>query len=195
VFANVPRASRTIRSVVCDGERQFHLPDHRPMAAGKSTVARLLAERFARTVHLEGDVFRRSIVSGRVEMTPDPSAEALDQLRLRYSLAAAAAETYAAHGFTVVVEDVVAGPLLPEFLSLIDYRPLYVVVLLPSVDALASRDEPRSSRGYGIWSAPELRAVFVDETPRLGLWIDSTDQTPAETVEAVIEHTRDAAVG
>jgi hypothetical protein len=93
------------------------------------------------------------------------------------------------------VEDVVAGPLLPEFLSLIDYRPLYVVVLLPSVDALASRDEPRSSRGYGIWSAPELRAVFVDETPRLGLWIDSTDQTPAETVEAVIEHTRDAAVG
>src|SRR6184192_104019 len=33
-----------------------------PMAAGKSTVAHLLASRFDRGVHLEGDVFRRSIV-------------------------------------------------------------------------------------------------------------------------------------
>lgn len=57
-----------------------------PMAVGKSTVARLLASRFERGVHLEGDVFRRSIVSGRAEMTPDPSPEALDQLRLRYRL-------------------------------------------------------------------------------------------------------------
>ena len=128
-------------------------------------------------------------------MTPDPPAEALDQLRLRYRLAAAAAQTYAAHGFAVVLEDVVAGPLLPEFVTLIDYRPMYVVVLLPSADALASREEARSSRGYGIWGAPELRAAFADETPRLGLWIDSTDQTPAETVGTVIEHTRDATVG
>jgi len=61
-----------------------------PMAAGKSTVARLLASRFARAAHLEGDIFRRSIVSGRVEMTPEPSPEALAQLRLRYRLAATA---------------------------------------------------------------------------------------------------------
>jgi len=36
-----------------------------PMAAGKSTVARLLASRFERGVYLEGDLFRRSIVAGR----------------------------------------------------------------------------------------------------------------------------------
>jgi adenylate kinase family enzyme len=35
-----------------------------PMAAGKSTAARLLASRFERGVHLEGDVFRRFVVSG-----------------------------------------------------------------------------------------------------------------------------------
>ena len=81
-----------------------------PMAAGKSTVARLLASRFERGgVHLEGDVFRRSIVSGRAEMTPDPSPEALDQLRLRYRLAAAAADTFFEAGFTVALEDVVRG--------------------------------------------------------------------------------------
>ena len=43
------------------------------MAAGKSTVARLLASRFERGVHLEGDFFRRSVVSGRAEMTPEPT--------------------------------------------------------------------------------------------------------------------------
>ena len=69
------------------------------MAAGKSTVARLLASRFDRSVHLEGDVFRRFVVSGREEMTPDATPEALEQLRLRYRLAAAAADVYFEAGF------------------------------------------------------------------------------------------------
>ena len=64
-----------------------------PMAAGKSTVARLLASRFTRGVCLEGDLFRRSIVSGREDITPDASPEALEQLRLRYSLAAFAEDS------------------------------------------------------------------------------------------------------
>lgn len=83
-----------------------------PMAAGKSTAARLLASRFERGVHVEGDVFRKSIVRGREEMTPDPSPDALDQLRLRYSLAASATDGYFVAGFTVALEDVAAGPFL-----------------------------------------------------------------------------------
>ena len=47
------------------------------MAAGKSTVARRVAERLERGVHLPGDVFRRMIVSGRSDMTADASDEAL----------------------------------------------------------------------------------------------------------------------
>ena len=100
------------------------------MAAGKSTVARLLAERFDCGVHLEGDFFRRSIVSGRVEMTPHASPEAAAQLRLRYRLAAAAADTYSQAGFTVVLEDVIAGPLLGEYRTSIHSRPCHVIVLI-----------------------------------------------------------------
>ena len=80
-----------------------------PSAAGKTTVARLLAEQFRRGVHLEGDFFRRSIVAGRHEMTPALEAEALEQLRLRYRLAASAADSYVEAGFTVVLDDVIAG--------------------------------------------------------------------------------------
>ena len=35
------------------------------MAAGKSTVADLLAIRLPKSVHIHGDVFRRMVVSGR----------------------------------------------------------------------------------------------------------------------------------
>jgi GrpB-like predicted nucleotidyltransferase (UPF0157 family) len=137
-----------------------------PMAAGKSTVAQLLASRFERGVHLEGDVFRRSIVSGRVEMTPDPSPEALEQLRLRYRLAAAAADTYFGAGFTVALEDVVAGPLLGDYRTMIRSRPCHVIVLVPSLEAVAARESERPHTGYGAWTVAQLYDGFVSATPQ-----------------------------
>lgn len=62
------------------------------MAFGKSTIAQLLAERLPRSVHLRDDGFRRIIVSGREEVTPQPPTEAIAQLRLRYQESAAVAD-------------------------------------------------------------------------------------------------------
>jgi hypothetical protein len=153
-----------------------------PMGAGKTTVARLLAERFDRGVHLEGDLFRRSILAGRAEMTPNPSDEALSQLRLRYRLAATAAEAYAEAGFTVVWEDVVAGPLLDEVVSIVVTWPLHVVVLLPSPDAISARAASR----YTNWSIEELHGAFADATPRLGFWLDTSELSPEATVDEIL---------
>jgi len=160
-----------------------------PSAAGKSTAGRLLAERFSRGVFLEGDIFRRSIVSGRHEMTPTASPEALSQLRLRYRLAAAAADTYFKAGFTVVLEDVIAGPLLCECVELIQSRPLHVVVLVPSVPTVAAREAARDTDGYSRFSVEELHRGFLEGTPRLGLWLDTSDQTPLQTVEEILLRT------
>jgi chloramphenicol 3-O-phosphotransferase len=164
------------------------------MAAGKTTVARLLAGRFARGVHLEGDVFRRSVVSGRVEMEPDAGEEALAQLRLRYRLAAAAADTYAAAGFAVVWEDVIAGPLLTEAAALVRARPLRLVVLLPRREVVAAREAGRAERGYGAWSIDGLYDGFARDTPRLGLWLDTSGQTPDETVDRILATAGETAV-
>ena len=160
-----------------------------PMAAGKSTVARLLASRFERGVHLEGDVFRRSIVSGRLEMTPDPSPEALEQLRLRYRLAAAAADTYVGAGFTVALEDVVAGPLLGDYRTMIRSRPCHVIVLVPSVQAIVARESQRAHQGYGAWTVQQLYDGFVSATPRVGIWLDTTDLTAEQTVQTILAQT------
>jgi len=157
-----------------------------PMAAGKSTVSRLLAQRFERGVYLEGDLFRRSIVSGRADMTPSASAEALEQLRLRYALGAATADAYHRAGFAVVLEDVVAGPMLEEYRSMIQGEPCHVIVLLPTYEALVARESSRPETGYTDWTVEELHGVFATDTPRIGLWLDTSDQTPEETVDAIL---------
>ena len=160
-----------------------------PMAAGKSTVGRLLATRFEHGVCLEGDLFRRSILRGREDMTPDASPEAVRQLRLRYGLAAAAADEYFDAGFSVAVEDVVAGPILSDYAEMIRSRPCHVVVLLPSLDAVVDREAEREQKGYGKWTVETLYEGFATETPRIGLWLDTTELTPDETVEAILAQT------
>jgi cytidylate kinase len=144
-----------------------------PQAAGKTTVAGLVAQSFARGVFIEGDVFRRFVVAGRADMTEDASAEALLQLRLRYRLARETAHAYEAAGFEVVVEDVVAGHLLEEI------APLYerVVVLFPNEAAVRAR-RPE----FAEW----VYRVFADDTPRVGEWIDSSSLTPDETAAAIL---------
>lgn len=117
------------------------------MAAGKSTVAQLLAERLPRAAHVRGDVFRRMIVSGRVEPVPseDPdapeAAEATAQLWTRYRLSAMVADGYAGAGFTAIVQDVILGRDLADYVDLLAARPRNVVVLTPSREVVAAREQ------------------------------------------------------
>ena len=100
------------------------------MAAGKATVAQLLAERFERSAHLRGDRFRRMIVRGNAA----PNTDAFEaELRLRYTLGAQSADGYA-----------------------------------------------------GDWTVAQLDRILRDETPPVGHWIDNSDQTPEQTVEAIL---------
>ncbi|HEX4819974.1 MAG TPA: AAA family ATPase [Acidimicrobiales bacterium] len=165
-------------------------------ASGKSTVAELLAQRFERGVHVKGDVFRRMVVSGRAEMSASPSADGWDQLRLRYRLGAATADAYHAAGFSVVVQDVVVGQVLDEYVAAIRSRPRFVVVLAPRPDVVEAREAGRAKVAYrdGAPTVDALDHALRHETPRLGLWLDSSDQRPDETVEEIIERADEARV-
>jgi adenylate kinase len=164
------------------------------MAAGKSTVAELLAQEFERGVHLRGDIFRKMIVTGRDPITPELGDEAMRQLDLRQRLAASAANQYWRDDFTVVLQDIYAGPALPNVLGRLEISPLYVVVLSPRPDVVAERAAQRDKSGYGQWDVEKFCSDFVDETPHVGLWLDTSDQSPEETVEEILHRRYDARV-
>jgi chloramphenicol 3-O-phosphotransferase len=164
------------------------------MAAGKSTVAELLAHNLASSVHIRGDVFRRMVINGRADMTPEPSAEAQRQLALRYDLAASTADAYAAAGFDAIVQDVIIGHDLASFVERITTRPRHLIVLSPSVTALQWREEQRAKAGYVHFSPSALDEVLRSETARIGYWLDSSAQTPQETVADILANLDRAAV-
>ncbi len=162
-------------------------------AAGKSSVAQALAERLECSVHVRGDVFRRMVINGRVEMGPsDPPPEALRQLQLRYALAATVADGYAEAGFNVVLQDIVLGSDLTDMVAAIRHRPLAVVVLAPRADVVVQRDAARqAARGKvayrpGDEGVAELDAHLRTATPRIGLWLDTSDQTVDETADEIL---------
>jgi chloramphenicol 3-O-phosphotransferase len=165
-------------------------------AAGKSSVAQALAERLpGRTAHVHGDQFRRWIVGGRAEMTPGAAEEAFRQLRLRHLLTAQACDTYADAGFAAVAQDVVLGDELPTLVAAIRTRPLHVVVLAPRPDAVAAREAGRDKQAYGgPWTVEALDQVLRHETPRVGLWLDSSDLSVAETAEEIVRRADESRV-
>jgi cytidylate kinase len=162
-------------------------------AAGKSTVAQLLAERLPRSVHVRGDLFRRMIINGRADMTPDPASEAVRQLRLRYQLAATVSDAYFQAGFTVVMQDVILGTHLAEMTAMVRSRPLLVVVLAPQVSTIADREKNRGKTAYGTWAIRQLDDLLRHDTPRLGLWLDTSNQTAAETADEILSRAWDEA--
>jgi len=164
-------------------------------AAGKSTVAPLLAARMGPpAATLDGDVFYRGVVAGAEIMTPDPSPEAVRQLELRYDASALVAQHYADNGFDFVCSDIVLGEHVERWFSRLRNVDPYLVVLVPSVESIVAREVGRGGgNAYRDWQEPSgsladaVRALQagLDGIPQRGLWLDTTGQTPAETVDAI----------
>ncbi|MBT2533583.1 phosphotransferase [Arthrobacter sp. ISL-48] len=163
------------------------------MASGKSTVADALARRLNRAAHVRGDMFRRMIVSGQAAMSSPLSSEALAQLHLRQRLAAGTAVEYARAGITAVVQDLYLGGDLPRMISMVQHRPLYLFVLAPQVGVVEVRELAREKSGYGAeWSVAAFDRHLREETPRLGLWLDTSDLTVEQTIDGMLENLSEA---
>jgi cytidylate kinase len=162
-------------------------------AAGKSTIGRLLAERFDRGAFIDGDVLANMVVSGRSSMTPDPSDEAVAQLHLRYAQASSLADSFHAVGFTAGWADNIYGDDLVRQVERVRAQPLVVVVLAPSSEAVVRRELARGIDAYRDWRGDGTLEATVAEfqgylaaAPHVGLWLDTSCQSPAEMVDAII---------
>ena len=158
-------------------------------AAGKSTVAHLLAGQFARGVHVEGDVLQHMIVSGREGVQePGPlSAEEARQYRLRLKHMCLLGRSFLEAGFTVVLDDIITGEDWPDVQDYLRGLPCDLIVLAPQVEVVATvRDRSRTKRPLG-----EAWAIYLDDVMRAtmqgtGHWLDTSEQTAEETVEHIL---------
>lgn len=165
------------------------------MAAGKSSVAQALAERLPKSVHVRGDVFRRMIVGGREELGFELNDEAYEQLRLRYRIAATVAGLYLQAGFTVVHQDIILGQDLADVVRYYRGEPLYVVVLCPRPEVVAGRETGRAKTGYADLADVEaFDRVLRTDTPRIGLWLDTSTMSLAATVDQILARLAEARV-
>jgi chloramphenicol 3-O-phosphotransferase len=142
----------------------------------------------------EQRAYGRRPVQVRDDMAPEASPEALRQLELRYRIAGHVVDAYADAGFDVVVQDVILGAHLQHYITLIRSRPLHVVVLLPRPEVVVLRESGRKKSAYGHWSIEELDDVLRSQTSRIGLWLDTSAQTPDETVDEILARRAEALV-
>src|SRR5262245_28613272 len=143
---------------------------------GKSTVARVIARRLPRSAHVEAEALQRFVVGGSVWPDGEPHTEAMRQLRLRGRNVALLADSFFDAGFTPIIDDVVIGSRLAELRGDLRSRPLLFVLLVPRLAVVRARNRERPGKDvFEAWR--HLDAVARAETPRIGLWLDTSDQT------------------
>lgn len=149
-----------------------------PPGAGKSTIARALASRQQKAVHLHTDDLWHYVVAGAVP----PYAPAADaQTHVVLDVIAGAAFTYTLGGFTTFVDGIVGPwdaasppPASPNPSEL----PLHHVVLRPSREVALTRAQQRT--------AP---TALTQEAPILQMWDQFAD--PGELERHVLDTSRD----
>ncbi|MCF2530917.1 AAA family ATPase [Yinghuangia soli] len=156
-----------------------------PPGAGKSAVARLLADAYESSVHLHADDFWHYIKRGAL---PPYLPEAHRQNQVVIRVIAEAAFGYARGGYRVVVDGIVGPWFLDAFRETAAATdvPMHYVVLRPDQATTVHR---ATSRGPGALTAPEpvrsLHRQFSGLEELEAHVADSTDWTPEETADRV----------
>ena len=101
------------------------------------------------------------------------------------------ADEYSEAGFCAVVQDNIFGADVTRWLHSVTARPRHLVVLRPSVAVIRQREQQRlEATGKIAYRpgefTPEDLDGFMDETPRVGLWLDTSDMTADETVSQIL---------
>ena len=153
--------------------------------AGKSTVAQALARRFDPGAWVSADALHKMIVSGGRWPAADAySGTAERQLRLRLKNACLLGQSFVQDGVTAVLDDIVIGSRVDELLQHLAGERFVFVMLTPRLDVVRERE---CGRGTELWKQWEwLDDEIRTKTPRIGLWLDNSDQTPDETVDEIM---------
>jgi chloramphenicol 3-O-phosphotransferase len=168
--------------------------------AGKSTVSTLLAGRFERAAYVSADTLQKMILSGREwpqadqrgVNTPDYEDEAVRQLRLRLHNACLLACSFYSAGFTAIIDDIVVGDRLADLQEDLAGVGFLFVMLHPSIETVRDRERQRGTELWREWEW--LTRSIAATTPRVGLWLDTSRQTPEQTADEIMARAWDEAL-
>lgn len=116
-----------------------------PPGAGKSTVARILADRFKPSALVEGDSFFAFLARGAI---PPWLPESHEQNNIVIQAAASAAGRYASGGYMTLYDGVVGPWFLATFAAATGLARLDYLVLLPSLERCVERVGTRQGHGF-----------------------------------------------
>lgn len=154
--------------------------------AGKTSVARALAERLDRSAVVEGDALRSWIVRGGVM----PGGGVLDgEAERQYELAirnmCLLARSYAEGGFVPFLDLVVVTRYhLEAFRGYLRGAQLRLVVLAPAPEVTLARDQVRGGKSGDAWL--HLDDAMRTELAGLGLWVDTSALDVEQTVDTIL---------
>ncbi len=156
--------------------------------AGKTTVARRLAQRLPRAAHIPGDILRHMIVRGYKDPNEPWGEEMRSQYFLSFKNQADLARNFLEKGFAVVIDEVVRkGELYDEWLTHFVGIPHEVVLLLPPVRVALLRNAERASHTVPERTLYDLHERYVTTDTTGWIVIDNSHQTVDETVDEILQ--------
>lgn len=158
-----------------------------PPGAGKSTVARELARSYDHGVHLHTDDFWHSIVSGVIPPY-DPASAEQNQTVMR--VIAGAAFTYAAGGFTTVLDGIVGPWMLEHFRDRGQATDVRYVVLRPDRATTLARAQARTAADALVDTLPIV--TMWEQFADLGAYESHAVDTGADSVDQTLTRVRNA---
>ena len=127
--------------------------DHAPilvitgqLAAGKSTLARAVLERFEHGVHVDVDGIRELVVSGRASPLAW-DAETTRQFELAIAASVGLAAVYARAGFAVAIEGGIDPEVVDRHLAATGLRAVRIS-LEPPVEVALARNRERTTKSH-----------------------------------------------
>ena len=148
-----------------------------PPAAGKTTVARLLADRLARSALVDVDAVRAMVRGGHVAAWYP--GEGTAQHRLGVRNACLLTRSFVEAGYTVVIADLLTEETLPLYRAGLAGLAVRLVRLLPTLE-----EAQRRNRDRGLWVQPErVASLYAQQAQFAGA--DETLDTTSVSAEAV----------
>ncbi len=154
-----------------------------PPGAGKSTVAKLVADSMSRSVLVAGDTFFGFLANGAI----DPwLPESHEQNTVVTKAAGRATGEFVVGGFSVVYDGVIGPWFLDTFVTTAGLTEVDYAVLLPTVGVCQQRVEARHGHGFtDVAATASMHRQFSEAGLEQRHLIHDHGQSPSETTDSI----------